>query len=122
MMREMPMASGLKRFPAVFYRSAGGREPVRDWLLSLPVEDRRAIGQDIATAEFGWPIGMPVCKALGSGLWEIRSRLTDGRSGRVIFCESDGQMVLLHGFVKKTRKAPLPEIRIAASRRRDISG
>ena len=76
----------LKRLPAAFYRLTSGKEPVREWLLSLSDEDRRIVGVDIATAEFGWPVGMPVCKALGQGLWEIRSALTGGRIARVIFC------------------------------------
>ena len=50
----------LKRLPAAFYRLASGKEPVREWLLSLSDDDRRIVGGDIATAEFGWPVGMPV--------------------------------------------------------------
>ncbi len=115
------MAKALKKFPAVFYRSANGREPVRDWLQGLSAGEKAIVGRDIATAEFGWPIGMPVCRPLGSGLWEIRSGLPDGRQARVIFCECDGRMVLLNGFVKKTRKTPLAEIRLAAARRRKLS-
>ncbi|HSF96351.1 MAG TPA: type II toxin-antitoxin system RelE/ParE family toxin, partial [Thermohalobaculum sp.] len=65
----------LKRIPAAFYATAGGREPVREWLKALEAGDRKIVGQDIATAEFGWPLGMPLCRPLGSGLWEIRSAL-----------------------------------------------
>jgi phage-related protein len=73
-----------KKVPAVFYRTAKGTEPVRDWIKSLSAEDRRIIGADIQTLEFGWPIGMPLCKSLGGGLWEVRSNITDGIA-RVIF-------------------------------------
>lgn len=64
------MTQKLKKVPAVFYQLPSGKEPVRDWLVELPKEDRAVIGTDIATAEYGWPIGMPLCRSLGDGLWE----------------------------------------------------
>ena len=93
---------------------------MRDWLLELSAADRRAVGQDIQTVEFGWPIGMPVCKALGGGLLEVRSNLTDGRIGRVLFCIITGEMVLLHGFVKKTQKTPPADLALARKRMKEI--
>ena len=113
------MTEHLKRLPAIFYRSQLGTEPVREWLKGLAPEDRRIIGFDIATAEFGWPVGMPLCRALGGGLWEIRSHLNNGRVARVIFCVSVSRMVLLHGFVKKTRKTPLSELQLARKRQKE---
>jgi antitoxin HicB len=68
----------IKKLPAAFYCTAAGREPVREWLKDLDEADRRTIGQDIATAEFGWPVGMPVCGSLGNGLYEIRSDISHG--------------------------------------------
>ena len=97
---------GGQELPAAFYCTALGNEPVREWLQSLETADRRIIGQDIAIAEFGWPVGMPVCRSLGRGLYEIRSDLTSRRIARVIFCVADGRMVLLHGFIKKAQKTP----------------
>jgi phage-related protein len=110
----------LKRIPAAFYRSGSDVEPVRDWLKSLPVEDRRIVGFDIATVEFGWPVGMPLCRPLGVGLWEVRSTLTQGRIARVIFCIADGQMVLLHALIKKTQKTPAPDLAVARKRQKEI--
>jgi phage-related protein len=78
--------------------------PVREWILSLSKEDRREIGGDIQKVEFGWPIGMPYCRSLGHSLWEVRTDLTGSRIARIIFCLSEGEMVLLHGFIKKTQK------------------
>ncbi|MCY0094327.1 type II toxin-antitoxin system RelE/ParE family toxin [Hoeflea ulvae] len=102
------LMNGLKRLPARFFESANGRMPVRDWLLSLSESDRKAIGDDIRTAEFGWPIGMPLCRSITGkqGLWEIRSNLGDGRIGRVFFCVHDGHMALLHGFIKNLEERP----------------
>lgn len=80
------MGQTLKKIAAAFYRTAAGTEPVRDWLRALPPEDRREIGQDIATVEYGWPVGMPVCRPLGQRLWEVRSNLPGNRTARVLFC------------------------------------
>ena len=111
----------LKKLPAMFYATAGGNEPVREWLKSLETEDRRTIGQDIATAEFGWPGGMPRCRSMGKGLFEIRSDISNRRIARVIFAVVSEQMVLLHGFVKKTQKTPKPDLDLATRRLKDIT-
>jgi phage-related protein len=94
----------LKRLPASFFQSASGREPVREWLQGLTSDDRKIVGVDIAKAEFGWPIGMPTCRNLGDGLWEIRSDLSGGRIVRTLFCVFAGHMALLHGFERRLRK------------------
>ncbi|SRR5258706_12205857 len=116
------MNSGLKRLPARFYCSDTGREPVREWLKGLDVDDRKAIGEDIKDVEFSWPIGMPLVRALGGDLWEVRSNLLRGRIARVLFCVEAKQMVLLHGFIKKTQKTPKREIELARKRRRGGGG
>lgn len=112
-----------KRLPARFFESDTGRVPVREWLLSLSSDDRKSIGDDIRTAEFGWPVGMPLCRSIKGqkGLWEIRSNLSDGRISRVFFCVHDGSMVLLHGFIKKTQKTPERELDIAKIRMRGLT-
>lgn len=112
--------SNLKKLPASFYSSSGGKEPVREWLLGLDDKDRRVVGSDIATAEFGWPVGMPLCRSLGKDLWEIRSNISNGRIARVIFVVAEERMVLLHGFVKKTQKTPKPELEVAEKRKKEI--
>jgi phage-related protein len=109
-----------KKLVARFYQTGLGAKPVREWLLSLSEHDRRTIGFDIQTVEFGWPVGMPVCRPLGQGLWEVRSDLSGNRISRVIFCIRQGEMVLLNGFVKKTQKTPAQEINLALARWRDI--
>ena len=111
----------LKKLPAAFYASASGNEPVREWLKDQSDEDRRSIGQDIATAEFGWPVGMPLCRSPGKGLFEIRSSISNGRIARVIFAVIDERMVLLHGFVKKQQKTPKPDLELAAKRLRELT-
>jgi phage-related protein len=109
-----------KKLQARFYATGMGRKPVREWLLELPEDDRRLIGKDIQKVEFGWPIGMPYCRPIGDGLWEVRSGLTSGRIGRVIFAILAQEMVLLHGFVKKTQKTPAQDIGLAVKRKREL--
>jgi phage-related protein len=103
-----------KRVPAIFYRTEAGGEPVREWLKGLSPEDRKTIGEDIKTVEFGWPIGMPVCKPLGGGIYEVRSSLAQNRIARVLFyIDRRGRMILLHGFMRKTQKTPREDLELA---------
>jgi phage-related protein len=110
-----------KKIQARFYELPSGRKPVREWLLDLDESDRRTAGHDIQTVEFGWPIGMPACRPLGYGLFEVRSDLSDGRIGRILFCLVADEMVLLHGFVKKTQKTPPGDLALARKRKKEIS-
>ncbi|MGO8758287.1 MAG: type II toxin-antitoxin system RelE/ParE family toxin [Terracidiphilus sp.] len=108
-----------KRVEAYFYRSNSGREPVREWLRELERDDRKAIGEDIKDLEYSWPVGMPLVRFLGRGLWEVRSNLPGGRIARILFCIDRGRLVLLHGFMKKTQKTPKTEIDLALKRMRE---
>ena len=89
--------------------------------MSLSAEDRKIVGEDIKDVEFAWPIGMPLCRPLSRGLWEVRSSLTQGRIARVLFCEHEGKMVLLHAFIKKTRKTPASDPELAIRRKKEIA-
>lgn len=108
-----------KRITVRFYRQPSGKEPVRDWLLSLSREERLVIGTDIKTVEFGWPVGLPVCRPMGDGLWEVRSSLKD-RIARVLFCIADDSMWLLHGFIKKQQKTPPQDLALARKRMQEV--
>ena len=57
------------------------------------------------TVQFRWPLGMPLVDNLGSGIWEIRSRLVN-RIARTLFFVHEEEIILLHGFIKKTKKIP----------------
>jgi phage-related protein len=103
----------------VFYKTDSGNEPVRIWLKSLTKAERRAIGEDIKTAQFGWPIGMPLIRKIERGLWEVRSDVKDGIA-RVFFTVEDGYMILLHGFIKKSQKTPENELNAARRRLTDL--
>ena len=111
------MSIGDLRLKVVFFRTDAGTEPVRRWLLSLSSSHKKAIGEDIKTVQFGWPLGMPLVEKIEPYLWEIRSRVPDGIA-RVLFTVDGHTMILLHGFIKKTQKIPQAEINTARSRRR----
>jgi phage-related protein len=114
------MPSSLAEIPVYFYRSAAGTEPVLEWLRSLPVADRRTIGLDLATLQVGWPVGMPLCRPLGNGLWEVRSQLPSHRIARLLFFVADGRIGVVHGFIKKTQKTPADALELARRRMKEM--
>lgn len=109
-----------RKVPLVFYRTAAGAELVRDWLLGLDEPARRAIGQDLMRAQFRWPVGMPLVRPLGDGLWEVRTDLPGHRIARVFLCHADGRLIALHGIIKKTPKTPDDALRLARRRRQEF--
>lgn len=115
------MPTRLKPIPLRFWRSATGREPVRQWLNELPREDQRSIGRDIAKVQFGWPVGLPLCRPLSGGLWEVRGSLPSKREARVLFGFHGGMLIALHAFIKKTRKTALEELALARQRLKEVT-
>jgi phage-related protein len=109
-----------QKIPLIFFQADSGNEPVRDWLKALDEVERREIGRDLLRAQWRWPIGMPLCRALGNGLWEIRTNLPTRRAARVLFCVCRGQLVALHGFIKKTRSTPVEDIALARKRQKEL--
>jgi phage-related protein len=107
-----------KKLSVVFYRTDTGVEPVRNWLRELPRVDKKTIGEDIKTVQFGWPLGMPLVDSLGHGLWEVRTKLPGGRIARVLFFMDSNTMVLVNGFIKKTQSTPKPELELARKRKK----
>lgn len=110
----------MKKIPVFFYTTASGKEPVRDFLKNLGKPDSSMIGYDIKTVELGWPMGMPLCKALEEGIWEVRSTIPDKRIARTLFFIYQGKMCLLHAFIKKTQKTPKDDVELAKKRKAEI--
>ena len=115
------MPKRTNRLPVIFFATSAGTEPVREWLKELDRDDRREIGSDILAVQQGWPLGLPLCRSLGHRLWEVRSSLSGGRIARVIFAFDDGTIVLLNGFIKKSRKTPPAEIDLALNRYKEMT-
>jgi phage-related protein len=109
-----------KKIPLIFFRTPAGSEPVREWLKELPEEERHAIGTDLLRAQWRWPVGMPLCRAMGSGLWEIRTDLPTKRTARVLLCLYLERLVALHGFIKKTRKTPDEDLALARKSKKEL--
>lgn len=109
----------IKTIPVFFYQEESGNEPVREWLQDLSSDDRKIIGRNIREVQIDWPVGSPLVKPLGKGLWEIRSTLHT-RISRVLFVFHNGTIVLLHGFIKKTQTTPKQEIEVARKRAKKL--
>lgn len=112
----MPM----KKLPARFFKTENGKEPVRDWLQGFARPDKQMIGEDISRVEFGWPIGMPTCEAMGDGIFQTRTDLSSNRIARVFFCVEEGHMYLLHSIIKKTPRTPPDDLEVARKRRKAV--
>jgi phage-related protein len=109
-----------RKIPLVFYRARPGTEPVREWLKGLPQAERHAIGKDLLRAQWRWPVGMPLCRPLGNGLWEIRTDLPTKRAARILLCFYEEHLVALHGFIKKTRATPADDLALARKRQKEL--
>ena len=107
--------------PLIFFRTTGGSEPVRDWLKRLQQQDRKEVGLDLMRAQWRWPVGMPLCKPLGQGLWEVRTNLSSSRISRMFIGMNEGVLVALHAFIKKTQKTPDSELAIARKRLKELA-
>jgi phage-related protein len=114
------MAERRRKSPVVFYRTPAGTEVVRNWLRALEERDRNAVGQDLMRVQFRWPVGMPLCRAMGDGLWEVRSDLPSNRIARILFSIQQGKILVLHGFIKKTQKTPDADLALARKRKREF--
>jgi phage-related protein len=108
------------KIPVVFYQTEGGTEVVLDWLRDLDEGDRGAIGQDLMRVQYRWPVGMPLCRSLKGGLWEVRVNLPSKRIARLIFSIREAKILVLHGFIKKTQKTPPPDLELARKRDKEF--
>jgi phage-related protein len=104
----------------VFFRHDAGSEPVRDWLKELDQQERHTIGTDLLRAQWRWPAGMPLCRPIGKGLWEVRTNLHSSRTARVLICSYRDRLVALHGFIKKTRATPEDDLALARKRKKEL--
>ena len=109
-----------RKIELVFFRNDTGGEPVREWLKGVEEAERRAIGTDLLRAQWRWPVGMPLCRPMGKGLWEVRTDLASGRTARVLICFYDGRLVALHGFIKKTRATREDDLTLARKRQKEL--
>ncbi len=105
----------------LFFKTPAGNEPVREWLRELPLEQRKAIGEDLKVVQFRWPLGMPLVRKLAPDLWELRSAIPSGIA-RLFFtiwqdvASGSSAIIALHGFVKKSQKTPDNELATAKRR------
>lgn len=103
-------------YEVIFYKSDTGNEPALEWFRALDPEERRVVGYDLRVLQLGFPMGMPLCKSLGDGLWELRSTLPR-KIARVIFFLDGQTFIVVHGFIKKSQKTPKEELTTAKARK-----
>src|SRR5580692_10569470 len=109
-----------RKVALIFYRPRPGHEPVREWLKELPAVERQAIGKDLSRAQWRRPIGMPLCRPMGNGLWEVRTDLPTKRTARVLLCLYREHLVALHGFIKKSRTTAAVDLLLARKRKKEL--
>lgn len=109
-----------EKISLIFYATEAGNEPVREWLSGLPPENRKAIGLDLMRVQYRWPIGMPLVRAMGKGLFEVRTDLPDKTIARVLFSFHDDELIALHGFIKKSKATPEKELKLARKRKKEV--
>jgi phage-related protein len=108
-----------QKIPLSFYRTPSGVEPVREFIKRLPTEDRKVLGSDLLAAQWKWPVGMPLCRPMGGGLYEIRTTLPSRRIARTLFIYWKKQLVALHAFIKKTPTTPDDDLQLARKRQKE---
>jgi phage-related protein len=113
------MPADRPKLPVFFYRTRAGSEPVREWLRALPAAERRVIGLDLDRVQKQWPVGLPLCRPLGSRLWELRSSLPGNRIARLMFFVEDDELYVVHGFIKKTQRTPDEDVALARRRMKE---
>jgi phage-related protein len=106
----------------LFYKTSAGNDVVIDFIRQQPANDRRVIGEDLKVLEIRYPVGMPLCKPLGNGLWELRSSLPSKREARLLyFYRSKSKTIMVvHGFIKTTRTTPKGDLRLAEKRKKEV--
>ena len=117
-MAEDPLPQKIR---LIFYTTAAGSEPVREWLKGLDEAERHTVGKDLLRAQWRWPVGMPLCRPIGSGLWEVRTDLPTKRTARVLLCLYRERLVALHGFIKKARATPDGDLATARKRQKELA-
>ena len=114
------MSSPPQKISLVFYSTAAANEPVREWLAGMDATNRRLVGMDLMRVQFGWPVGMPLVRPMGAGLFEVRTDLPDKTIARVLFCFHAGELYALHGLIKKARRTPKADLELARRRKKDV--
>ena len=109
-----------RKISLIFFRAQSNEEPVREWLRGLSQGERRAIGSDLLKAQWRWPVGMPLCRPMGKGMWEVRTNLPNNRTARVFISHHERHLVALHGYIKKTRATPDEDVALVRKRQREL--
>ena len=102
-----------------FYQTPSGNKVVLEFIRDLSAEDRKVVGEDLKTVQIGFPMGLPLCRPLGEGLYEIRSSLASRREMRLIFYfdRPRQSLAIVHALIKKSAKLPKADLELARKRK-----
>jgi phage-related protein len=102
-----------------FYQTPSGNKVVLDFIRELSPDDKKVVGEDLKAVQIGFPIGLPLCRPLSEGLYEVRSSLPSKRELRLIFYfdKGHGTLVVVHALIKKSAKLPKPDLALAKKRK-----
>jgi phage-related protein len=104
-------------YSAVFYKTEAGNEPALYWFRALEPEERRIVGYELRLLQIGFPEGLPRCRSLGDGLFELQCTLPN-KIARVIFFLDGHSVIIVPGFIKKSQKTPKEELETAKARKK----
>jgi phage-related protein len=100
-----------------FYEDRNGKEPILDLLKELQEKGKTSKKDRVRSEkilqyirilqEYGTRVGVPYVKNIEGELWELRPF-----EDRIFFFyyNEEGTFILVHHFIKKTRKTPAKEI------------
>lgn len=110
----------MNEFEIIVYAKQDKSEPVTDFLFSLPSKMQAKVLRQIdMLAEFGHQPREPYSAPLEDGIFELRVKQGSDISRVLYFFFVGKKIVLTNGFVKKTRKTPPEQIRLAKAYRED---
>jgi len=119
-MEKRRMHAAHDPWAVVFYETARGERPAEAWLMgqNAKVQARFARLFDLLE-EHGTNVHEPYVAHLRDKLWEVRLEHQRVQYRLLYFPAPHRRFVMLHGFVKKTRRAPARELEVAEQRMRD---
>lgn len=106
-----------------YYKTPGGQEVIEDFIDNLQENTQAKLGRQLDLLQhYGYELGMPHVKALGSGLMELRVRAKHSQEVRFFYIfVKENRIYLLHAFVKKSQATPTKELNLARKRQTEIN-
>jgi phage-related protein len=103
-----------------FYQKEDGSYPVVDFLEGLPKKlSAKTVRTIKALEDMGTDLREPYSKPLWDGIFELRTKLGSDITRVLYFFVVGEKAVVTNGFLKKTDKTPVGELRLARKYRNE---